>query len=121
MSDTFGKANRATPAATLEQKILDPNHPKNDREWWAADEITRLRAEVEKLNAHIVTQRGQIDKLIMESVALTARVKELEVEVEAAKKFGGGFYGEAVEEGTREVYRGFARAALSASQEAPAP
>jgi hypothetical protein len=47
--ETIGKANRATPAATLEQQILDPNHPKNDREWWAADEITRLTAENEKL------------------------------------------------------------------------
>ena len=45
MSDTLGKENRATPAATLEQQILDPTHAKNEREWWAADEITRLTAE----------------------------------------------------------------------------
>ena len=46
MTDTFGKENRATPTATLEQQILDPNTPKNGREWWAAAEITALRAEV---------------------------------------------------------------------------
>jgi len=44
---------------------------------------------------------------------LTAEVERLTVEVEAAKKFGNGFYGEKVTEGVREVYRGFARAALS--------
>ena len=49
MSDAFGKENRAMPAATLEQEILDPNHPKNEREWWAADEIERLTARVEVL------------------------------------------------------------------------
>jgi len=41
----------ATPKAELERQIMDPNIPKMEREWWAADEITRLRAEVEKLRA----------------------------------------------------------------------
>ena len=45
--------------------------------------------------------------------SLTAEVEKLTIEVEAAKKFGDGFYGEKVTEGVREVYRGFARAALS--------
>jgi len=44
---------------------------------------------------------------------LTAENERLTIEVEAAKKFGDGFYGEKVTEGVREVYRGFARAALS--------
>ena len=38
-----------TPADSLEQQIIDPSFPKNEREWWAAEEITRLRAEVEAL------------------------------------------------------------------------
>ena len=60
MSDTFEKENRATPTATLEQQILDPNHPKNDREWWAADEITRLTAENEKLLAALNLYREAV-------------------------------------------------------------
>ena len=81
-----------------------------------AAEIERLNAEVERLKAveadYDDHEREMID-LEEENSRLTARVEELEVEVEAAKKFGGGFYGEAVEEGTREVYRGFARAAIT--------
>ena len=40
-----------TPADSLEQQIIDPMFPKNEREWWASEEITRLRAEVEALRA----------------------------------------------------------------------
>ena len=61
MSDAFGKENRATPAATLEQEILDPNHPKNEREWWAADTIIALRAEVEKLRAALHEAADELD------------------------------------------------------------
>ena len=43
MSD-IEKAYQATPAATLEQQIMDPNFPKNEREWWAADRIEQLEA-----------------------------------------------------------------------------
>lgn len=38
-----------TPADSPEQQIIDPSFPKNEREWWASEEITRLRAEVEAL------------------------------------------------------------------------
>jgi hypothetical protein len=48
---------------------------------------------------------------------LTSEVERLTVEVEAAKKFGNGFYGEKVTEGVREVYRGFARAVLSGEKQ----
>ena len=40
-----------TPADSLVQQIINPSFPKNEREWWASDEITRLRAEVEALKA----------------------------------------------------------------------
>ena len=40
-----------TPADSLEQQIIDPSFPKNEREWWASEEITRLRAEVQSLRA----------------------------------------------------------------------
>ena len=40
-----------TPADSLEQQIIDPMFPKNEREWWASEEIARLRAENERLTA----------------------------------------------------------------------
>jgi hypothetical protein len=43
MSEIEG-AGQATDRAVLEQQIMDPNVPKNEREWWAAREIERLRA-----------------------------------------------------------------------------
>ena len=52
--------------------------------------------------------------LLLEAAAENER---LTIEVEAAKKFGDGFYGEKVTEGVREVYRGFARAALSGDKQ----
>ena len=44
MSDQVNKEYQATPAATLEQQIMDPNFPKNEREWWAAARIEQLEA-----------------------------------------------------------------------------
>lgn len=79
------------------------------------EQCAALRAEVERLKAveadYDDHEREMID-LEEDNARLRARAEELEVEVEAAKKFGGGFYSEAVEEGTREVYRGLARAAI---------
>lgn len=37
------QTSQATPNAILEQRIMDPNFPKNEREHWAAGEIHRLR------------------------------------------------------------------------------
>jgi hypothetical protein len=50
MSDAE-KAYQATPASTLEEQIMNPCIAKNEREWWAAAEIERLRDEVERLRA----------------------------------------------------------------------
>ena len=47
MSDAE-KAYQATPAPTLEEEIMNPCISKNEREWWAAAEIERLRTELEK-------------------------------------------------------------------------
>ena len=44
MSDAE-KAYQATPASTLEEEIMNPCIAKNDREWWAAAEIERLKKE----------------------------------------------------------------------------
>ena len=37
---------QATPSASLEEQILNPNIPKNEREWWASKHIKYLRDEV---------------------------------------------------------------------------
>lgn len=42
-----------------------------------------------------------------------ARIEALEIEIEAVKSFGGGFFGERVAEATRDVYRSQARARLA--------
>ena len=55
MSDQLNKEYQATPAATLEQQIMDPNFPKNEREWWAADRIEQLEAEVLTWQGHAKT------------------------------------------------------------------
>ena len=51
MDDAKNTYKVPTPQDSLESQIMDPNFPKNEREWWAYEEITRLRAEVEALKA----------------------------------------------------------------------
>lgn len=41
------RACKATPAAELERKIMNPSIPKNEAEWWASREIERLREELQ--------------------------------------------------------------------------
>jgi hypothetical protein len=43
------KPFQATPAATLEQHVMDARIEKSEAEWWASREIERLRARVEVL------------------------------------------------------------------------
>lgn len=45
MSDD-GQYYDATPAASLEEHILNPNIAKSGTEWWAHREILRLRAQL---------------------------------------------------------------------------
>jgi hypothetical protein len=49
MSDAE-KAYQATPASTLEEEIMNPCIAKNEREWWAAAEIERLRALLKEVD-----------------------------------------------------------------------
>lgn len=51
MDDAKNTYKVPTPQDSLESQIIDPSFPKNEREWWASEEITRLRAEVEALKA----------------------------------------------------------------------
>lgn len=41
------KQYEATPAATLEQRVMDPRIEKSETEWWAHREIERLRAALD--------------------------------------------------------------------------
>ncbi len=75
-------ARNATPAETLEQRIMDPCIPKSEAEWWAPREIERQRAEIERLRAdlalersRIVFQRGEIEKQRAEIERLRAQVE----------------------------------------------
>ena len=43
------KPFQSTPAATLEQHVMDARIAKSEAEWWASREIERLRARVEHL------------------------------------------------------------------------
>lgn len=62
MSD-IEKAYHATPSATLEQQIMDTNFPKNEREWWAADEIDRQRTTVLDLLGQVGQLSDEITRL----------------------------------------------------------
>lgn len=44
--DGSEKACAATPAATLEQHIMDVNIPKSEAEWWAHQRIEQLEREL---------------------------------------------------------------------------
>jgi hypothetical protein len=60
MSDAE-KAYQATPASTLEEQIMNPCIAKNEREWWAAAEIEKLRAALEWINQQRYTRRNTIN------------------------------------------------------------
>ena len=44
--DDNRKSCTATPAKTLEERIMNPGIAKSDAEWWAMREIERLREQV---------------------------------------------------------------------------
>lgn len=56
----------------LEQAIMDPNISKNEREWWAAEEIERLR---DAIDAGIFWLKENADDKAL-IVLLQARDKE---------------------------------------------
>jgi uncharacterized protein (UPF0147 family) len=54
-------ACQATTPSSLEQQIMDPSVPKNEREHWAACEIERLRAERDALRVVFAEARDMLD------------------------------------------------------------
>jgi hypothetical protein len=57
----------------------------------------------------VVVEFGPEEGELKEILYLRAEVEELRVEIQAAKDFGGGFYGNLVTESTRDWYRNNAR------------
>ena len=66
------EASAATPAAELERQIMYSGEPKNEREWWAAREIERLRARNE---AHVAALQ-EIGRGVEADQATIARLRE---------------------------------------------
>ena len=50
-----------TPADSLEQQIIGPSFPKNEREWWAAEEITRLNSHLDEIE-RLLQKGGEVGK-----------------------------------------------------------
>ncbi len=60
---------------------------------------------------------AQVGLTADECAEVASRIAELEIEIEAARRFGsGGFFGEGVTEATRNFYRTEARAAVQRIQ-----
>lgn len=53
-------AKAATPKEELRRRIMDPNVPKNEREWWAYHEIGHLRELLGKA-AHTLDQASKTE------------------------------------------------------------
>jgi len=70
---------QATPKAELERQIMDPNVPKNEREWWAAAEVERLQGLLTaKTTPGYELLAGTIEKMEAEIARLRADLAEAE-------------------------------------------
>ena len=52
---------QATQPEELERQVMCPSVAKNEREWWAANEIVSLRAEIVRLHGVIEEQTGRAE------------------------------------------------------------
>ena len=75
MSDAE-KAYQATPASTLEEEIMNPCIAKNEREWWAAAEIEKLRAALREIDHARYTDRNTInpDNAFQHAISLNEKL-----------------------------------------------
>jgi len=76
MSDAE-KAYQTTPASTLGEQIMNPCIAKNEREWWAAAEIERLReanemmlTDIRRTDVDMLAFKAEIERLRAALVAL---------------------------------------------------
>ena len=89
MSDD-AKCYAATPAATLEQHITDSNVAKNEAEWWAYHEITRLREELDAAKrAATVYEAWKFPEDIQELTVANEHLREENARLRAALKEAG--------------------------------
>ena len=75
------RAGQATSRVDLERRIMDPNIPKNEGEWWASREVERLRELVdseckraEAAHAMTLRQSLEIEKLGQLTLELNRRL-----------------------------------------------
>ena len=79
MSDQVNKAHQATPATTLELQIMDPNFPKNEREWWAAARIAQLESALRWIDEQRYVDRSTInqDNAFRKAVSLNEKLVKI--------------------------------------------
>lgn len=78
-------ARNATPAETLEQRIMDPCAAKSEAEWWAHREIAKQRAENERLRENVDRLGKEVeraDRLRAEIARVKADEKKNRAEIE---------------------------------------
>ena len=88
MDDAKNTYKVPTPQDSLESQIMDPNFPKNEREWWASEEITHLRAEVEALTAQLQSGESFHAVAVRQRDAAWREVEALKAEDARLRKTG---------------------------------
>lgn len=68
---------QATAPSDLEQQIMNPSVAKNEREWWAAREIEKLRHRVMSAEAACCWWATKCGELAVKVDHLTAKVQRL--------------------------------------------
>ena len=74
----------ATSTAALEEYITNPCIPKNENEWWASREITRLRAQYEAMDKMLREANQHFMRVDMERNKLRAENETLRRDVKTA-------------------------------------
>lgn len=82
----------ATPREELERQIMCPSVPKTEREWCAADEITRLRAEVAQNAIDLEEYRRDVERLRGLNAQYLAALKMWQEAVRVDAKMEGPVY-----------------------------
>ncbi len=97
MSET--KACQSTPAKDLEDRIMNPNIPKSESEWWAREQIAALKAslinyftaaEFENVEEMVATKPPEFYRMMGKIVAeRTKKLSTRTAEIERMKKENG--------------------------------
>lgn len=80
--------HEATPRSELERQIMDHNIPKNEREWWAAAEIERLRAN-DDIKLILQNQHAMMNWMVLTgmtpTIDLRAQIGDTRARLDACK------------------------------------